>query len=381
MFFLGLGLVFLIASSTEAQEFDKSWLRAKFDVLDQAINNGEGYSKSTNEEGTLAWAESYLLEAYLDMNEVTNDSRYLDIFATQAKRVAENTDKLRGIRDFQGRSRTGWSAKKYSIRKERMIHVVQTGMILYPMTRFAFIVREDTQLERYSELGSRLVSLAEEAVAELDGQWRSERTGEGSYWFNGNEPIKADLTAPMPFNGPLALGKVIILLHRLTGKEVYLNKAKAMALLFKRNLLPNEKNGYVWGYRPDLKKYSKVEDLNHGAIDVSFAVEAFNSGILFTREDLVKFSNTLLEARSGRTFSIYVNGISDAKDPLSYRDATGRWLDLSEVDCAVYNPVYEYLTSRVVDSKKQHPQVLLGIAKLAKYYDKCKSKGATITPR
>jgi hypothetical protein len=282
---LGLCLIFLTALRTEAQEYNKNWFKAKFDVLDQAINNGDGYSKSTNEEGTLAWAESYLLEAYLDMYEVTNDSRYLDIFATQAKRVAENTDKLRGIQDFQGRSRTGWSAKKYSIKKERMVHVVQTGMILYPMVRFALIVKEDSRLERYSKLGSRLVSMAEEAVAELDGQWRFERTGEGSYWFNGNEPIKADLAALMPFNGSLALGKVILLLHRLTGREVYLNKAKAMALLFKKNLLPNGKNGYVWGYRPDLKKYSKVEDLNHGAIDVGFAVEAFNSGILFTRED------------------------------------------------------------------------------------------------
>ena len=107
-------LLLFLGAEALAAPLDKGGMRNLFDAMDAAINDGEGYSKYNNAAGTLAWAQGYLLESYLDMYEGTGDGAYLDKFVRQAGRVARATDKTRGAKDYMGMSRTGWSSTKYS---------------------------------------------------------------------------------------------------------------------------------------------------------------------------------------------------------------------------------------------------------------------------
>lgn len=52
-------------------------------------------------------------------------------------------------------------------------------------------------------------------------------------------------------------------------------------------------------------------------------------------------------------------------------DATGRWLELTGVDCQVYRSVFPYLMAK---AGAQRSQVLLGVAKLARYAETCGRK-------
>ncbi|MBE0603187.1 MAG: hypothetical protein IH611_06105 [Deltaproteobacteria bacterium] len=371
-------LLLCLGTGAQAGPVREGGMRNLFDTLDAAINNGEGYGSYNNASGTLAWAESYLLEAYLDMYEATKDNAYLDKFVRQAERVSGATDKARGTKDYRGVSLNGWSSTKYSRNGEPVVFIVHSGMILYPLVRFAEIVAGEPSLSRHGDAARRFVRLAEAAVSEFDNVWRSvPETGEGTYRFSGDEPLQADLSAPMALNGPLSLGRVIVALHRLTGKEAYLEKATGLAKYFKAGLRLNPDGAYFWGYRRDLDRFPKVEDISHGAIDVDFAFQAFQAGIVFTCEDMRRFSRTLVQARMGDLYSIHVNGTGGGGNQVVQSDTSGGWLELASCDCGVYESVFDYMSSRVKGDKKEHPQVLLGIAKLVKYHDRCRRSGGT----
>lgn len=374
-FFIFLCFLF---QRTNADEFSKEWLVSRFEKFDFVINRGEGYSQSTNESGALAWGESYLLEAYLDMWEATQDERYIKKFADHANRVISNTDKARDIKDYKGRLRMGWSVTKYSKDEKPMVHLVHSAMILYPLVKFCFIIKKQDKIVGYDDIADNYLNFVQGAVSEFEGQWRfNPLTGEGSYWFEGDEPLETDLLAPMPFNGPLAMGRVLILLYQITKDEVYLKKVKALALNFKNNLIETKDGYYIWGYRPNLEKYPQMEDISHGAIAIDFAVLAYKNGIVFQKSDMDKFAKTLLNAKKKAkrfAFSKFVDGTDDPVDkPYSNSPgdvsgvAVGRWLELSSFSCEVYRVIYDYMKEKIKSSTKEHPAVMLGIAKLIKY--------------
>jgi len=368
-----LAILLFTGTSAHGEFKDKTWLIIKFNEYDLAINNGDGYSKSTNESGALAWAESYLLEAYLDMYEATLNISYIEKFIIHSNRIITNSDKMMRIADYKGRIRTGWNATKYSENRKPMIHVVNSGMILYPMTKFSLMVKKNKDLSKYSNFAEKLTKLAEDGVLEFESQWKyNTDTGEGTYWFEGDEPMRANLTAPMPINGPLALGRVIVKLYQITGNDSYLSKNIALALYFKRNLHQTNDGMYIWGYRLDMKKYPQIEDISHGAIDVDFAVQSSKISNIFTEEDLMKFSKTLIATKKNGNFSKFVDGSDNGRDKVDYSEASGRWLELSTVDCRVYKIVYDYMINMLQKNNKVHPSVMLGLAKLIKYQNKCR---------
>jgi hypothetical protein len=372
---------FFIVEDIRAQDINKEWLIKKFIKLDLAINNGEGYSNYTNKDGALAWAESYLLESYLDMYLATKDINFIEKFVQHAEKVVNNTDKARNVKDYKGKSRIGWSATKYTVDNKPMIFLVHSAMITYPLAKFSLIVKNDKNLNKYSEIANKFLNLTIEAIKEFDPQFRyDEKTGEGNYWWEGDEPLKTDLKAPPPFNYSLSAGRVFVLLYKITKEKVYLDKATSLAKYFKHNLILTEDNAYLWGYRADIKKFPAYEDISHGGIDLDFAILCAENGIIFDENDMKRFVNTLLRVKKvDDGFFNYVNradilgensNIGGKKADLSF--TIGRWLELSQFDCSAYKVIAPFLFKKINNSEKEHPIVLLGLAKLIKYYNECK---------
>lgn len=370
----------LLIRICDSKDFNKNLLIKKFEKLDSAINNGNGYINYTNENGTLAWAQSPLLEAYLEVYQNTKDYIYIKKFIHQANHIIAKTDKERGIKDYKGRTRIGWSAIKYSKdKKTPLVHLLHTGMILYPLLKFCSLIKTDASLSPYSETANLFIQIAEEAISEFEDQWRfNKEKDEGCYWFEGDEPILTNLKLPMPLNHNLSIGRVILKLYKLTEKENYLKKCKALGSFFKKNIIETPKGSYIWGYRPIPYTFSQIEDISHGSIDVEFAIEMYRNSLIFNYEDMKKFVQTFISLKKDGKFFKYVNATDDLPGkfnpnaPGDLSDSIGRWLELSEFDCLVYKFGFEYFTNRIKNSQREHPQILLGLSKLIKYYDECK---------
>lgn len=333
---------------------------------------------SDNSSGGFAWAVSYLMESYLVMYEVTRDSTYLSKFYTYARLVLDNTDSRRGVKDYKGRVRCGWSARSYSVDKTtNMVHFVHTGMILYPLLKYCLIYQENKKLNkdnRYDGLYDEIISLAESCVRQLEPQWRfNSATGQGYYMWEGDEPIKTDFSLQPPLNGQAAIGKSLALLYHLTSKPDYLAKVRALANLFARNASVTQMGTLRWGYRADTSKARQMEDISHGAIEVEMALEAWRLKLV-ELSFLKQLAHTLVALKGKDGFAEYVDGTSRYKDDaekFTYSIQTGRWLGLSAVDCRVYNAVLEYYLENVASRTTLHPSGMLGLANLLKWNGSC----------
>jgi hypothetical protein len=363
-----------------AEKLSRTALIERFTAFDLALNKGEGYSSLDNAEGKLAWGESYLMESYLVMYEATRDKKWLEKFVVHAQRVVNNTDKARGIKDYKGRSEVGWSSLIYSpqygwkkgdkiesstVNKPWIMFWGHSGMIICPFVKFAIIVQSHPELSGYAKQASSLVKVAEEAVTVFDKDWRFDASsGEGYFVAEKDEPARGNLRQPL--DRDLAMGRVYVGLCKLGKGQKYCERAKALATLLKNRLMLKD-GRYVWNILG-----TTPEDISHGAIDIAFAYDAFDAGIEFTRNDMSLFSQTLIKAFNGSQFAKFVDGTGDDDSVYSNSLASGRWLDLSTFGCQAYKTVYSFFEKYLTTPRTTvSPQVLLGISKLIKYWERC----------
>jgi len=329
----------------------------------------------TNDQGSVSWNTSYLLSSYVDMYEVTSNRKYLDKFVELANPLVDGTDANRGLADYKGRKRIGWGSVAYSEKGQRVIWLVHTGMITYPLLRFAYVVIRNHKVRDLLTTARKYQSVSESALGEFDGQWRYDpKDAEGFYLFESDQPLDNGVAGPdlpQPLNMQLAAGRSFLILAKITSNQDYLQKAHGLAKLLRSRLVREGSGGYSWTYwfGKGLSRSSVLEDVSHGAIDVEFAVLAEQNSIVFTPDDLKPFVATFLD-RWGRAQSSMATGVGKgtAEFKAGERNALDRWAPLSEVSCRVYDVLYADLMARI---GRQDAQVLLGIAQLATYARKC----------
>lgn len=363
-------LVFYMNVPGFCQTVTREFLINKYNSIDNSINRGGGYGNYNNEKGTLAWGESYILESYLDMYSATKDSYYLNKFVTQADLVVKNADIVRGEKDYRGQSVTGWRSTYYSKNKEPMVWAVHSGMITYPLAKFTTVLKGE-DLNRYKQKSREYTKIAQAAVKVFDRNWMYDGVKrEGVYTQDDDAPVATPSGTPLPFNMQLALGRTLLVLHKTTGDEEYLNKVSALARHFKHNLSITPNGAYTWQYwyGKGLNVTKAVEDISHGGIDLDFALMAQKENIVFDSNDIHKFVNTYKNISRNHKYSHYVDGtVPDDK----MKGAISSWLELSPFDCDVWN---DYLS--IVDDNKNiaNDASMLGISKLIKFYEVCVPK-------
>ena len=88
---------------------------ARADVLLARLPAGDPWEK-TPDGSTLAWGESHLLHALVDLYEATGEAKYLAEVARRGDRLLGHRDDRRGVKDGSGHSRPAWSmASKYVV--------------------------------------------------------------------------------------------------------------------------------------------------------------------------------------------------------------------------------------------------------------------------
>jgi len=365
----------LLPSGLASDAVTVSDIVKRYDSVEAQTVGVEEWKRHTNDNGSVAWNTSYVLNSYVDMYEVTSNLKYLDKFVALADPIVAGTDEKRGLRDYKGRTRVGWGSVAYSSKKQRVVWLAHTGMITYPLARFALLVHDTSALSNYFSKARSYGSVTEAALKEFDSQWRYDpASGEGFYTFEKDQPdyeSAAGAEIPVPFNMELAAGRSFIVAWRLTGNEAYRKKASALATLFKNHLAKDSKGAYRWTYwfGRGLSRSKSPEDLSHGATDVGFAVLAEQNDIVFTQAELAPFVTLFfeqLEQVDIRSSAANTTSATSAKEKVD-RDSIAMWMALSENSCSVYAALAPNLLAR---AGMQDARVLLALAQLAQYTSK-----------
>jgi len=348
-------LVFAI-SPAFAAGVSASTLQQLFDKLDTR-NNGNWYKDYNNKDGVLAWDESYVMRAYLEMYEATKNTKYLDKFIVHADSVLKQRDSERGVKDYRGLSLPAWSAgNRYTKNGTLKIFEVHTAMIAYPYARFATIVNQNG-LNSYKSKADIYLKAAKDAVAVHDDQWV----------VSGNE-----MYMNRPFNMFLSLGSAYLEIFRASGDTAYRDKAVKIANHFKNNLsLDSAANSYVWKYMRS-GSYTGNEDLSHGAIDVDFVNLAYQNDVVFTQTDMVRFGNTIEKKliKADGSIADKVSGTGTS----SNQTFIGLWVTFYPWAPSLFNTAYQ----KVAPVTAPQGEDLLSAGLLNKAY--AEKNGGVVTP-
>ncbi len=279
----------------------------------------------------LAWGESYRLMAYVSLFEGTGDVLFLVKAMERMDWVLSVRDDKRRIRDeIRKRVMPAWCSKKYT-KGRNYAWIVHAGMITYPMARLVFLVRRDPALRgKYGSKADLYAAAVEETVRAFNGDWREDRAkGEGWYFC---DYLKREL----PLNMQNSMGRTLTALWLASGEGAYRKKAEMLARYLKKRL--RKKGGrYIWPYWPNDRR--GVEDVSHGAINVDFAFCCFRAGILFTKEDMLRFAGTFRACcRPGKGFARRVDGKGD----LGYSSAMAGWGHLGFLAPEVRKKIFRY---------------------------------------
>lgn len=328
-------------------------LKVWFDQEEQ--KGGEWYKDCDNESGYLAFREAYLLQAYLLMYETYRDTVYLDKFVQHADCVLNMRDNIRQVADYRGLSLPAWrhcdspgDLNPLILRGEYYHVIIDTGNISYPYAWFAQIVKYNPSLISYKDKAAVYLKSAVDAVGVHDDEWQDEGAM-GYYIYRKGSPYWCDGVG-VPFNQNLAMARTMLKIYQFTGETKYLDRVFKIARHFKAGLtLDNDSYvwPYWWGYgyhgwnsdeqislnTPSYPGYKKYEDFRHGALDADFIVLAYQAGVVFTKTDIVRFSNTIEKNLlcSNGDINEFIAGESGVyMSPDSYKILIALWLRFNQ---------------------------------------------------
>src|SRR5205085_3053791 len=105
------------------------------------------FSEYDNKTGLLAWGESYLLTAYVEMYRTTGDAGYLQRLVEHFDRMLKKRDDALGLKDvYADKPLAGWGSDDYSKGKWH-VWLVHTGMIELGPAEFVHLVRRSKPLQ------------------------------------------------------------------------------------------------------------------------------------------------------------------------------------------------------------------------------------------
>ena len=244
----------------------------------------------TNLGGNIAWGQAYQLAALVEMFDATHDPKHAALIVKLGDWIADARDSRHNFRDeVRDRIMPGWGSSGYS-KGQRYVWAVHTGVVAAPLARFAAIVRHDPALtNRWGAAASRLLKVAEEAVAAHDDEYRE-----------GPQPDEGHVYCPylkkqLPLNMQNALAEAWLAVDDATQTPKHRERITRLAQFLKNRLRPMDDGAYVWAYWPALEGVTEsFENISHAAINVDFMVRCFEHGLVFQQTDLTRLEKTLL---------------------------------------------------------------------------------------
>lgn len=325
-------------------------LLARFSQMDQALNEGRGYSESDNAQGFLAYGEAYILMSYVSLYRTTGNVDYLKRVVDHAKRIFSHRDDRVGAQDYAGRIRATWRSTDYA--DKPLSWVVHSGMIGYPIADFAQLVMCNDTLGNTMVGDTTMREFAQQAVDRLEETFQAHEMewdeATGAYRFLTDAPfLRESPSMPLagellPFNHQAAMGRLLLMLYKSTGKDLYASRARRISDFFESNLkVPSRGTAlwFYWLYTP------RVEDFSHATVGASFATLVHRQGIGFQEETMTAMARTFTQklVQRGHQLSFRVDGTEGPVAEPDLSTTAGLWTPLSEYDESIFrffwNPV------------------------------------------
>lgn len=384
--------------------YSQSYYKKLFDQKHYDVSIGNSDSPDQFE---FAWGVPAHMEALVLMFEKTKDPKYARTLIKCMGNTIDRRDDLRdavpnldSIFDYRGISGAAWSHNHYNIPKmdsgATYAYVVHSANILYPMAKFAAMVKDDSAIQNLQyNLGGRydgknfktiatdLIQKIKETLIYHEGQWY---TGPGNIGYykerdiaNGHTPPINNRGVILPFNMLSAIGRVFVQMYKATDDTVYLTKVRQLSNFIKLNTQLNSNLGSnVWPYwnHTDIK-----EDISHGGLTMSFPYECNKYNIkeggipVYTDSDIQAYTHTFTKDiyRSPLLINGRIGGNAmwnikyNSNGSLAYDDYTSyMWLYLSKKDSPLYQMVAD-----IQAAEKYYSHVIsessLALALLASY--------------
>jgi hypothetical protein len=344
--------------------------RAAYEEAYDNRGGGDWYRDGDNENAALAWGESWVMMSLAAMFRATGDPVYLERLAHHGDGVLAQRDDRRAVADYRGVSGACWRNLHYQDGDEPYCYAVHSGMIAYPLAEFARLVRDhglgDRALPGGGTLGARAAdytAAARETAAFHDDQWRPD---EGSYVFRADASFFDKPGSVVPLNMNAAMGRLLLVLHDLTGEERYRTQAEAIARRFESQWHVADDGAVLWNYGGG--RYIPFgEDVPHASISVDFAVLAAARGVVFDAADLRGLATTFVArvAVDDRSLSARIGGGPRSRG--AERSQCARWLRLSPSHAGIYAAVRDVYEQEFPPAEVQTGGTLLPWAYLAEF--------------
>ncbi len=260
------------------------------------------------------WHAAYAADSFVDGYQTHGDGAWLDgaarYFDWLVSLMAVGPD---GYRGFIG-------PYIYDTQYWADVHVGD-AILINPMLRFAEVVLGDQSLEAvHGARARRYIALAERDLMEkwdARGTWHDDGP-QGAYASWDRYLLPDDLSTwrnlpgdksglSLPFNKQMDMGVAALRLFRLTGNAAHRVRAEKIFALFRARLRLFE-GGYVWNYWEPLGPWDIDLDQqrirhwvnvhptrNYQSREVASIVEAYHTGIVFTRQDIERIIHTNIE--------------------------------------------------------------------------------------
>lgn len=265
----------------------------KLTALDQAIRLADRRAQLPLQpsERFLCWNEGHFLLAVLNLWELTQDRRWIDLAL----------ERMEGVWSLRHKDTDGTPMPTWINDLETGVPcTLVTGAILWPMTRLLRMIHEMPALAEFKTRVRGWIPRAEEALAFHDNEWIEFPDGSGMHiepYQKGPRRIYTDPTLHgsriNPVNREFFYTLAMMELARVKHSSAHLRKIRMNALFFKHNSDWSD-NRWVWEY--EIGRYPACgEDIDHGCCQVEFAHYCVKDGIVFTESDLEKMAATLAQ--------------------------------------------------------------------------------------
>lgn len=370
-----LFIIFVVLFSLTS--YSQSYYKKLFDS--KGYDTSIGYSENANQL-EFSWGVSAQMEALVVMYEKTKEKKYAETLIKCMGNVIDRRDDLRSnikglsrISDYRKVSGAAWSTNHYNIitdEGEPYSHLVHSANIVYPMAKFAAIVKLNKSTQRlisnpggrygnqtYIQIAENILQKVKETLNYHKDQWYVESNDIGYYKERNSE--KSPIAYPgviLPFNMQSAVGRVLIQMYRATSQASYLTQVYQIANFIKSNTSYDANlQSNTWKY---WKKTDLPEDVSHAGLTISFPYECYKYKIFYNKKsiysysDIQRYINTFTKDLVKST--LLMNG--NVNDNTQYWDLKSntkvgsltydsyictRWLCLSEYDKGLYSLIVE----------------------------------------
>lgn len=208
---------------------------------------------------------------------------------------------------------------------QRYQMALHTGLITYPLLRFALLV-EKANLTPWQSVAQRFSEYAAAAIHNHDDEWRTVSQTRGYYIYREDAPVWCN-GVNLPFNQQAAIGRSLIVLCELTSEESYCTRAAQIAQVLRDGLIYDPGTDSYWWYYwfgegydgwqgvdgrfvSTYAGFKGVEAIFYASLDSDFAQLAYQHGMVFSQYDILRLANTFLRqlTTDAGLLRCYVNG-------------------------------------------------------------------------